>query len=212
MTIHCYITIALYYSILYDCHMSIITVANTKGGAGKSTSAIFLATAAARAGRQVRVLDADPQGTASEWVWAAEEDGTVLPFTVEPVNAASLRHLHSDDVITIVDTPPGESSLVQAAIDSSDFVIIPTKATSADLWRTAATVAAAAHRLSGVLITQARTGTTLLNEVKTQLHKDDVSYFDTVIPLREAIASAVGTIPTELWGYDIVLDEIMKEI
>ncbi|MCT3005891.1 hypothetical protein, partial [Propionibacterium freudenreichii] len=33
-----------------------------------------------------------------------------------------------------------------------------------------------------------------------------------LIPLREAIASAVGTIPTELWGYDIVLDEIMKEI
>ncbi|WP_161971574.1 ParA family protein [Acidipropionibacterium jensenii] len=192
--------------------MSVITVANTKGGAGKSTSAVFLATAAARTGRQVRVLDADPQGTASEWAWAAEEDGTALPFTVEPVNSAGLRHLHVTDDLTIVDTPPGESSLVQAAIDLSDFVVIPTKATSADLWRTAATVAAVAGRLSGVLITQARTGTTLLNEVKTQLDKDDVSYFDTVIPLREAIASAVGTVPTELWGYEIVLDEIMKEI
>ena len=45
----------------------IITVANQKGGAGKTTLTMSLAGALASSGNKVLVVDADPQGTALQW-------------------------------------------------------------------------------------------------------------------------------------------------
>jgi len=47
--------------------MPIITFANTKGGAGKTTAVLILATELARRGNRVTVLDADPRGWISRW-------------------------------------------------------------------------------------------------------------------------------------------------
>ena len=48
--------------------MHVITVANTKGGVGKSTFTINFALYLLSRKKQVRVFDADPQGTITEWV------------------------------------------------------------------------------------------------------------------------------------------------
>ena len=47
--------------------MPVITFANTKGGAGKTTAVLLLATELARSGHRVTVLDADPQLWISRW-------------------------------------------------------------------------------------------------------------------------------------------------
>ena len=47
--------------------MQTIVLATQKGGSGKSTLAISLALAAIRAGHTVRLIDADTQGTLSNW-------------------------------------------------------------------------------------------------------------------------------------------------
>ena len=52
----------------------IIALANKKGGVGKTTLAVHLATGAARAGKRVILVDADPQGNATSWLLDGEQD------------------------------------------------------------------------------------------------------------------------------------------
>ena len=47
--------------------MQVIAIINQKGGVGKTTLAIHLATAFAAAGRNTLLLDIDPQVSAAEW-------------------------------------------------------------------------------------------------------------------------------------------------
>jgi chromosome partitioning protein len=53
--------------------MSIILIGGEKGGTGKTTLAVNMAAARAKAGHDVLVVDTDPQGSASYWTAAREE-------------------------------------------------------------------------------------------------------------------------------------------
>ena len=89
----------------------IISVINLKGGSGKTTTAMALATAAARHNRNVSVLDTDPQGDATTWAGDAEDAGETLPFTVDSANIGKLKRLRktmADDELVIIDCPPEE--------------------------------------------------------------------------------------------------------
>ena len=56
----------------------IISIVNTKGGVGKTTTSMMLARAAFKAGYSARVWDTDPQGSATVWALAVQDNGEDL--------------------------------------------------------------------------------------------------------------------------------------
>lgn len=114
--------------------MPVITFANTKGGAGKTTAVLLLATELARTGHRVTVLDADPQLWISHWF---ELSGSVDNLSViSNVTMASLEtHIRENKASTdcfIIDLPGTKSPLLTMALGISDHVLIPVQGSAMD--------------------------------------------------------------------------------
>lgn len=114
--------------------MKILTVANRKGGAGKSTCVAHLALEAVNEGLKVILIDMDPQKTLEMW-WQKREDEN--PYLIE-TNANDLVNLSEKLVdkgfdLCIIDTPGDASLNAISGIKVSDLVLIPSKPTAPDL-------------------------------------------------------------------------------
>ncbi|MBW6422761.1 ParA family protein [Rhizobium sp. XQZ8] len=114
--------------------MPVISFANAKGGAGKTTAALLLATELAHQGYRVTVIDADPQRWISQWF---ETSGNVRNIEViSEVTIASLQcHLREMGPRTdyfIIDLAGARDALVTTAIGLSDHVMIPVQGSAMD--------------------------------------------------------------------------------
>jgi len=119
----------------------VITVAQQKGGSGKTTLAATLAVGFRRLGARVALLDTDPQGSLGRWFMARRArlgDDPALEMSTASAwgvgyECDKLRRL-SD--IVIVDTPPKVDSDLRPALRAADLVIVPVAASHLDLWAT----------------------------------------------------------------------------
>lgn len=114
--------------------MPVISFANTKGGAGKTTAVLLLATELARIGHRVSVLDADPQHWISRW---AEMSGGLRNLQViSNVSQGSFEtHLRENSDGTdyfIIDLPGSRTPLLSMALGVSDYVFIPVQGSAMD--------------------------------------------------------------------------------
>ncbi|HZH12710.1 MAG TPA: ParA family partition ATPase [Microvirga sp.] len=114
--------------------MRTISLINQKGGVGKTTVALHLATAFWQAGKNVVVLDLDPQASASEWHDAREIE---MPY-VESIQPARLAKVieHTRDIgadVVILDTAPHAESTALEAARLSDLVLVPCQPSIMDL-------------------------------------------------------------------------------
>ena len=126
---------------------NIITVAQQKGGSGKTTLSTHLAVAwAIEGGHSVAILDVDPQGSLGEWFERREqrlgETETGLEFRTASGWGArrESRALARDFDLVVVDTPPHADQEARNAIELAALVVVPVQPTPADLWATEATL------------------------------------------------------------------------
>ena len=114
--------------------MKVLTVANRKGGAGKSTCAAHLALEAVNDGLKTILIDMDPQKTLEMWWNKRDEENPYLIDTNAndlPNSIETLRQKSFD--LCIIDTPGDASLNAISGIKVADLVVIPSKPTAPDL-------------------------------------------------------------------------------
>lgn len=113
--------------------MPVIVMASPKGGVGKSTCSVILASEFARMGADVTVLDCDPNKSLSRWASHGLPKGVTLHGDIGRAEIVpTIRAADGDGKIVIVDLEGVASQLVSRAISQADLVIVPMQATALD--------------------------------------------------------------------------------
>lgn len=179
----------------------ILTVAQQKGGSGKTTLAAHLAVAlASHSGEPVAILDVDPQGSLGTWFEAREdnlgEEATGLEFRTASGWGArrEARSLARSHGYVVVDTPPKTDTDAKPAIDAADFVIVPVQPTPVDLWATSQTIELAARESTPALLVLNRVPprASLTGEMAEAITASGYDALNSRLGNRTVFASAMG--------------------
>jgi chromosome partitioning protein len=118
----------------------IITFAQQKGGAGKTTVLSHLAGAWAEAGRSVALIDLDPQQSLTRWARLRADPKMTLVESRDYRVAMDMRASAKTHDFVLVDCPGAASTLLEAAVRESDLVIAPCQPSVMDVWATASVI------------------------------------------------------------------------
>lgn len=124
----------------------VITVAQQKGGAGKTTLAIHLALAWAASGRRVALIDIDPQASLSTWFERRNQRAGAGAAAIEAVAVTGWRvtgeierQARNRDII-LIDSPPHAETEARIAVRAAQMVLVPVQPSPMDLWATQPTL------------------------------------------------------------------------
>ena len=122
--------------------MPVIVFASPKGGAGKSTSAVILATELALKGASVTAIDADPNKPVSQWARRSgcPENLTVIADISEASIIETIEDAARRTTFVVVDLEGTASMTVAYANSRADLVIVPTQGSQLDAFEAAKAV------------------------------------------------------------------------
>lgn len=114
--------------------MRVLTIANRKGGAGKSTCAAHLAVESIKNGIKSIIIDLDPQKTLENW-WSrrVEDDIPLIEVNPNDIGSALEKLKEKGFELCIIDTPGDTSQNALLGISVADLVLVPSKPTAPDL-------------------------------------------------------------------------------
>lgn len=203
----------------------VITVAQQKGGAGKTTIVANLAVALARKGKSVVLLDTDPQGSLGRWFMTRRErGGNDIEFSTASAWGVSYEcdKLRKNFDFVFVDTPPKIDSDLKPAIRESDLVIVPVSASQVDVWATEGVLDLAGREKADVMVVlnRAKAGTRVAADVDQALLELGVKRAETVIGHRVAFPETMGVGKAVLergkgaWSdeIDALTDEVVRRV
>ncbi len=178
--------------------MPVIAFANPKGGAGKTTAALLLASTLASRGARIALIDADPERWITQWAKMGEHPDNLEVLSdvseasiLDQIEAASAR-----SQFVIVDLEGTASLMVANAVGMSDLVVIPSQGGSMDARGAAKIIRLVRNqeRMTrraiphAVLMTRTSAAVTsrALRNVQEQLKRANIPIFSTPIVERAA--------------------------
>lgn len=123
----------------------IITFAQQKGGAGKTTVLAHLAVGWMRAGRSVALIDLDPQQSLTRW---AELRGDPDLTRVDSRNyraASDMKQARRTHDLVLIDCPGADTTLLDNVLRDSDMVVTPCQPSAMDVWASQTVISSAAR-------------------------------------------------------------------
>jgi chromosome partitioning protein len=178
----------------------VITIAQQKGGTGKTTLAVHLALAFVKYHNlKIAIIDTDPQGSLGKWFMIRTEKNISnknLTFKTASLWGAQYesKSLKKDHDIIIIDTPPKIESDARPAIEAADLVLIPVAPSHVDFWATEAIIdiAKKAKRKILIQINRANHRSKLISQTLEYINSLKVKATDTLIGHRQIFVSSMG--------------------
>jgi chromosome partitioning protein len=199
----------------------VLVIAMLKGGTGKTTSAVFIATWFALRHKKVLLLDCDPTSqSAHDWATLARQAGDELPFDVErypfedlPAHVAEMRQRYD---VVIIDAGGGRPDLLGHAVGAADVVLATMAPTDADKRRLEGTVKVASEAATAagrqvslhVTLVRADKGTKQPATVHAELTAVGYPVTDVMISDLVRYSRAYGTTPQDLHEYNQLMVEM----
>jgi chromosome partitioning protein len=173
----------------------IITFAQQKGGAGKTTVLAHLAAAWAAEGRSVALIDLDPQNSLTRWAKLRADPALDLIESRDYRAGADMKAAAKTHDFVLVDCPGAASNMLDAAVRQSDLVVAPCQPSVMDVWATASVIETTARLKTPLRILlnrlPPRSGT--IDEVIAALGDAQDRLLETRLGNRVAFSQAVLT-------------------
>jgi chromosome partitioning protein len=173
--------------------MKTVAIVSQKGGAGKTTIAVHLATAAASAGHAAAIIDLDPQGTAASWGDRRQAEAPEVVSGQAARLSVLIDAARAGADLVILDTAPNADQTALRAAQFADLVLVPCRAAAFDLEaiKTTLTLAQIAQKPSFVVLNAVPPRSAIGREAAEGLEGQGARVAPVMISQRAAFAHGV---------------------